>query len=284
MTSGLPFAFGALLFFGAGDLAYKTGASAGIPPHQLMMVNAWVFMPTVVLYGLLTGSLQISPGMAWGAGVGVFMCVGFYNYAHSLRTGSVSINAPVFRLSFVITSALAIAILGEAPTWAKLGGIGFALAAVWLLLSGAPARVADAKDARSSLIRVLVATVAVGIGNVVYKFGLHTGTTPASLIATQACVVVAMSSSFAWRVDKGIRPPRAALRYAPMSGVLLALGFICMVEALARGEASVMVPVAQMGLAVTAVAGFLLLGERFTARKGAGLLAALAALGCLAWG
>ncbi len=285
MTSGLPYALGAMLFFGVGDLLYKRGAAAGAPAHRLMMVNAWVFMPTVVLYGVLSGSLHFVPGMAWGALVGVFMVVGFYNYAHSLRTGSVSINAPVFRLSFVITTALAILVLHEALTLPKIGGIVLALAAVWLLLSGpTPQRVADRRDARSSLVRVLIATASVGIGNVVYKYGLRSGATPASLIAAQASVVVMLSSTFAFAVDRRIAPGRPALRHAPWSGVLLALGFICMVESLARGEASTMVPIAQMGLAVTAVLGFLLLGEQFTARKGAGLLAALGALGCFAYG
>ena len=62
-----------------------------------------------------------------------------------------------------------------------------------------------------------------------------------------------------------------------MSEIFLANG-------LASGEASVVVPVAQIGVVVTARLGFLLLRERFTARKGAGLAAALAALACLANG
>jgi multidrug transporter EmrE-like cation transporter len=39
-----------------------------------------------------------------------------------------------------------------------------------------------------------------------------------------------------------------------------------------------------MGFVVTALLGFLLLREPFTVRKGAGLVAALAALACLAKG
>jgi multidrug transporter EmrE-like cation transporter len=44
------------------------------------------------------------------------------------------------------------------------------------------------------------------------------------------------------------------------------------------------VPIAQMGFVVTALLGFLFLREPFTARKGAGLVAALAALASLAYG
>jgi len=57
-----------------------------------------------------------------------------------------------------------------------------------------------------------------------------------------------------------------------------------MVESMARAQASIVVPIAQMGFVVTAVLGFLFLREPFTARKGAGIAAALGALASLAHG
>ena len=57
-----------------------------------------------------------------------------------------------------------------------------------------------------------------------------------------------------------------------------------MVESLARGDASVMVPIAQMGFVATSLFGFLFLREPFSLRKGAGIAAALAALASLASG
>ena len=69
-----------------------------------------------------------------------------------------------------------------------------------------------------------------------------------------------------------------------MAAVALALASVAMVESMARGEASIAVPIAQMGFVVTALLGFLFLREAFTARKGAGIAAALAALACLAHG
>jgi len=84
-------------------------------------------------------------------------------------------------------------------------------------------------------------------------------------------------------VDRRIRPCGAALRYAPRAAVVLALAFAFMVEGMARADASVVVPIAQMGFVVTAMLGFLFLREPFTGRKGAGLVAALAALASLAY-
>ena len=285
MTPGTEFALGAMLFFGFGDLVYKRGAAAGAQAHHFLMVQSWVFAPSVVLYAMLTGSLRFVAGSLWGALAGLFVLIGFYNFAHSLRSGSISINAPVFRLSFVLTAALAVALLGEPLTPYKLTGIALALAAVWLLLGApAPEDAAGRRESRSSLVRVLVATVSVGVGNFIYTLGLRAGATPGSLIVTQAAVVVTLATAFVAAVDRRIRPSGAALRYAPRAALVLALAFAFMVESMARGEASVAVPIAQMGFVVTVLLGFLFLRESFTARKGAGIAAALAAMASLAHG
>jgi uncharacterized membrane protein len=286
MTPGIEYALGAMLLFGIGDLVYKRGAAAGAQPHHLQMVQSWAFLPAVGLYGLFTGSLKFSADAAiWGGLAGVFALTGFYNFAHSLKSGSVSINAPIFRLSFVITAALAVLLLGEPLTPYKIAGIALALAAVWLLL-GAPAAgdAAARRETRSSLVRVLIATAAIGIGNFIYKYGVRAGATPASLIVAQSVVFVALSTVFAGALDRRIRPSGAALRYAPLAGLVLAFAVVFMVQSLTRGEASVMVPVAQMGFVVAALLGFVLLREPFTLHKGAGLVAALAALASLAYG
>src|SRR3989442_1415353 len=144
-----------MLLFGLGDLVYKRGAAAGAQPHHFLMVQSWVFTPTVALYGLATGSLEFSAAsVLWGALAGVFALVGFYNFAHSLRTGSISINAPVFRLSFVLTAALAVLVLGGPLTPYKAAAIALALAPVGLLLGApAPGDTAGRRGSRSSLAR-----------------------------------------------------------------------------------------------------------------------------------
>jgi drug/metabolite transporter (DMT)-like permease len=284
LSPGIEFALGAMLFFGLGDLVYKRAAAAGVQAHHFLMVQSWGFTAAVALYAALTGTLRFATGSLWGAAAGLFMYTGFYNFARSLHGGSISINAPVFRLSFVLTAALAIALLGEPLTAYKAAGIGLALAAAWLLLGGQPETKEQRRENLSSLVRVLVATVAVGIGNFIYTLGLRAGATPASIILAQAAVVVSLSTIFVRLVDGRIRLSRPVLRHAPRASVVLALAFVFMVEAMARGQASVAVPIAQMGFVVTAALGFVFLREGFTARKGAGILAALAALASLAHG
>jgi drug/metabolite transporter (DMT)-like permease len=282
MPAGLGFALGAMLFFGLGDIVYKRAAMAGVKAHHFLMVQSWGFAAAVALYAALTGTLRFVAGSAWGLLAGLFMFTGFYNFAKSLHEGSISINAPVFRLSFVLTAALAIALLGEPLTAWKAAGIALALAAAWLLLGG---KVDEGrKESAASLARVLIATVAVGIGNFIYTLGLRQGATAASLILLQAAVVVSLSTVLVWRTDGRVRPSGLVVRHAPRASLTLALAFVFMVEAMGRGQASVAVPIAQMGFVVTALLGFAFLGEGFTARKGVGIVAAVAALASLAHG
>jgi drug/metabolite transporter (DMT)-like permease len=283
LSESIAYALGALLLYGLADFIYKRGAAAGAQPHQFLMVQTWFFTSLALLYGLASGTLEFGAGDLWGAAAGVLVVVGYYNFAWSLRHGSVSTHATIFRLSFAVTAVLAVLILREPVTAAKIAGLALALLAVWLLLAspGAGNRAAD-PESRASLLRVLVATVAVGIASLTYKLGLLAGAVPIALVVTQGLVAVTLATAFAARLDGGIRPSRAALSHAPLAAILLVCAFVFLAKGLQGGEASVIVPIAQMGFVVTALLGFFLLREPFTLRKGAGLVAALAALASLA--
>jgi drug/metabolite transporter (DMT)-like permease len=282
LNPSIGYALGALLLYGLADFVYKRGAAAGAQPHQFLMVQTWFFSSLALVYGLATGTLAFGAGALWGALAGVLVVVGYYNFAWSLRHGSVSTHATIFRLSFAVTAALAVLLLGEALTPAKLAGLALALLAAWLLLAAPDpgSRRAD-PESRESLARVLVATLAVGVASFTYKLGLRAGAAPVALVVAQGAVAVTLATAFAARLDRGVRPSRAALAHAPVAAVLLVAAFILLAKGLQLGEASVIVPIAQMGFVVTALLGFFLLRETFTARKGAGLVAAVAALASL---
>ena len=282
MAQGVWLALGAMVCLGLADLVYKRGAAIGVKPHHFLMAQAWCFAPAVVLYGLVTGTLELKSYMLWGCGAGVFVFIALINFARSLKTGSVSLIAPIFRLSFTVTTALAVLLLGEPLTAWKLAGLAAALLAVWLLLGGEAGAASAPGTARTALIQALVAMAAMGVANFLYKVGAAAGGTPATFIAGQAAVFFPLSTVYAWIVDRESRPPRAAWTHAGTTALVFLLGLVLMFESLARGEASVLVPITQMGFVVTAAYGMLFLREPFTARKGGGLLFALGALACLA--
>lgn len=280
MAPGLPYALAALVLYGLGDVVYKRAAQSGVPAHRFVMAQAWCFLACVGLYGAATGALGFAPAALWGMAAGLFIYTGFYNFARSLQGGAVSVVAAIYRMSFVVTAAGAIALLGEPLTALKLAGLACALAAAWLLL--ASGRRGAAPLPREALVRVCVATVSLGIAGLLYKVALLGGARPALVLTLQAVVVVPLATAVAaWR-DGRVKPGATALGYGAVAAVVLASAFMLMLESLRYGEASVMVPIAQMGFVVAALIGVVVLREPLSARGALGLALAVGALASLA--
>lgn len=281
MAAGIELALVAMACLGLSDLVYKRAAAKGVHAHHFLVAQAWCFAPAITLYGLVTGTLRLEAAMLWGMGAGLFVFIALYHFARSLRSGAVSIIAPVFRLSFTVTVVLAVLLLGEPLTAFKLAGLAAALVAIWLLLGGEDGAGLAAGVARGPLVQAVVAMAAMGVANFLYKVGAETGGSSATFITGQAAAFLPLATVFSWTVERKLPPP-AAWRHAGTAAALFLLALILLFESLARGDASVLVPVSQMGFVVTAAYGLVVLRERFTARKAGGLAFAVAALVCLA--
>jgi len=276
-------ALAALLCYGLGDVIYKRAAQSGLASGSFLMGQAWFFCPAIIAYAWLTGTFVWRPAALWGSAAGVAFLIGFYLYARSLRTGSVSVIAPVFRLNFIITAVLAMVGLSEPLTARKLAGFLLALVAGWLLLGGSwHGAQGDPAAARRALGRVLIATLAVGAANFFYKLGIIGGATPAAMLVAQSVVFTVLVTTTTCWSNRTVRPPRGfAWHSGPSAAVLLAASLF-LLHGLKHGQASVIVPIAQMGFVVAAMFGVIVFGEGWTRRKVGGLCAAVAALALLA--
>jgi drug/metabolite transporter (DMT)-like permease len=289
MNSDIAFALAALICYGLGDVIYKRAADAGIAAEHFLMGQAWFFCPAAIAYAWITGNLGVGPSAWWGGLAGLLLLVGFFNYVQSLRTGAVSVIAPVFRLNFLVTAVLAIGWLGEPVTTPKIAGFALALIAGWLLLGGSqrgkgdgPA--ADPAAARRSLVQVIVATVAMGAANFCHKLGLVGGATPETLLAAQAIVFCGLVTAMSFAKNGTVRLPAGVAMHSAAAAVVLIAAFLFLLHSMRHADASVVVPIAQMGFGVAAVLGVVLFKETLTGRKLAGLCAAGVALLVLAVG
>lgn len=295
MTPSIAFALAALVAYGIGDLIYKRAALSGLSSQHFIMGQAWFFCPVVVLYAWATGTLVFTWPALWGAAAGLFLLTGFYNFFRALRTGAVSVIAPVFRLNFIVTAALAIGWLHEPLTLAKAAGFALSFAAGWLLLAAPPkAAVAngdtvDPAAARRSflrvpMLRVILATVATGAGAFCHKLGLVAGAAPETLLSAQAIAFCSTVTVMAYVTTGTIRPSAGFMRHSGPAALVLVAAFLFLLYGLKGGQASIVVPIAQMGFVVAAVLGAALFHEMWTARKLAGLATAIAALAALTLG
>jgi uncharacterized membrane protein len=285
VSPGVDYALAAMVCIGLADLVYKRAATAGILPRHFLMVQGVFFTPAIILYAWAGGVLVITTPFVWGMAAGFFIYIALYHFAASLASGAVSIVAPIFRLNFVIAALLAVVFLDEPMTFNKLGGLALALAAAWLLLGGRGENGGNGAAAPADhvpLARVLLATVALAACNLCYKFGVAAGVAPATLLVGQASVFFPMTLAAVWIADKTLVTPARAWRHPPWAALFLFIGFPLLLESLRRGEASVLIPIGQMGFIVTALCGMLFLREAFTPRKVAGLAIAAGALVMLA--
>jgi uncharacterized membrane protein len=83
-------------------------------------------------------------------------------------------------------------------------------------------------------------------------------------------------------VDRKLQLPSVTFKYSAPAAIVLLGATICLLRSVAEGQASVLVPIAQMGFVVAALLGTFVLREPVTVRKLIGLATALAALAALA--
>jgi drug/metabolite transporter (DMT)-like permease len=271
----------AMVCYGLSDFIYKRAAAAAVRSDHFLMAQAWFFCPIVILYAFATHTLVLVPAALWGSLAGFFVFVGFYYLSRSLAHGAVSTNASIFRMNFIVTVFLVVVLLGEPLTAGKIGGLALALLATWLLL-GTGADRAAGKERRRSFVKVGVATLAFGASNFFHTVGLRHGALPETLAVAQAALFMPLATVVVYIADRELRPPPATFKYAVAAAIVLLAATILLLRGVAGGQASVLVPIAQMGFIVAALLGIFVLHEPVTLRKAVGLVAALAALAVLA--
>jgi transporter family protein len=283
MTQPIVYAMAAMACYGVSDFIYKQAAAAGIRADHFLMAQGWCFCPLVILYALATHTLVPDPAALWGSLAGAFIFIGFYCFIRSLATGSVSTNASIFRLNFIVTAFLAIALLGEPLSPGKIAGLALALLATWLLLGDGAASPRAPNDVRRrSLAEVAVATLAFGASNFFHTVGLRHGAVPETLAVAQAALFMPLATIVVYFADRKVLLPWVTFKYSAAAAIVLLGATIFLLRSVAGGQASVLVPITQMGFIVAALLGIFALRERVTLRKAIGLASALAALGMLA--
>lgn len=282
MNQPIIYALVAMVGYGFSDFIYKQAVAAGGRANQVLTVQTWFFFPLVILYALATRTFVLDLAALWGSLAGVFVFIGLYYFIRSLAAGSVSTNASIFRMNFIVTVFLVIALLGEPLTSTKITGFALASLAIWLLMgAGRNAdRVSD--ERRRSFVLVAVATLAFGASSFFHTVGLRHGAVPETLAVAQAALFWLLTNIVVYFADRKLVPPPVTFKYGAAAAIAQIAATICLLRGVAGGQASVVVPIAQMGFIVAALLGIFVLHVRVTVRKAIGLVSALAALAVLA--
>ena len=127
----LAFLLPATALYGLSAAIYKAGVAAGVPPGTFLVVQAALFLLCGLVLALATGDLRPTPATLRHAPLtGMLLACSLFLLLASLRIGDASVSVPISQLSFVLTTLLAVAFLGERLSRGRVVGTAAAVLAV----------------------------------------------------------------------------------------------------------------------------------------------------------
>lgn len=275
----------ALLIGAVADLLYRVAQQRGIEAPNFIFWQSTVF--TAIIWGVSAaswlafgndGPIDFIHRSTWLYGVpaGVFGYLGLTLFVASLRTGDASVNAPIFRLNFVITALGAIIILGESANPLKFGGILLAILAVLVLLN--VTRITAIRSDIRSILFALTASVFFGFAGLISKAGLDTGDIGAVPMVLTQTIGFQQAAIITLLRRRNFSLTRTVIRFAPGIAVLQVTWAVLLFESLRIGDASISYPIVQMSFVITAILAVVFLREEMNWSKGGGLALAIIAV------
>lgn len=273
------FALLSFLFAGLNDLVFKRYAVSERSSGMLVLGIGIVWTAIqVAVFGVLRRPLALDAAtLAYGSVAGALLVGSNLLLIESLRHVELSLGATIYRLNTVAVALLSFAVLDEPLGAAKLGGIGLGVVAV-LLLSHRPGwRPPGARHALFVAAVVAAALLRATYGVVTRKAMLaHVEPEPLLLLVSASWIVG--GAAYALAKDGRLRVTREKAGYAAVSGTLVFLIVYSLLRAVEHGQASVVIPIANMSFLVALAVSLATRMEPLTARKALAALVAVAAI------
>ena len=201
-----------------------------------------------VMYGLLTGA---------------FLVLANILLIESLTGLDVSLGSMIYRLNTIGVVAISFVLLGEDVGFIKLLGVGIGIAAVLILYR----RGDGVSIPILFFVMAVVASASRAIYGVASKVALEQGASAEGLLVIAAISWIVGGFAYAAFREKRIRITGKKAVYAVVSGFLAFAVVNALIEALKHGEASVVVPIANLSFVVAMLLSVFLGMEELSGRK-----------------
>jgi drug/metabolite transporter (DMT)-like permease len=251
------------------DLLYKGSARhRGGRSITLFYLLQAVFIIVFALAGVLLfrpGPLVHMRSIQFALPIGVLTFVIYMLVLKSLVEGEVSTNITVFRLNFVVSSVLAVVLLGEILTVRKVIGLFLCAAAiVALFLSGPRQARRSPTGLRFSIPSCLLAS---GL-NILVKTAFNNGALIVQLILYRYLVVAIIAALFQLP-HHGQRERGTGRVYllALLSAAAMMFALSFTFAALQIGDVALVIPIIQLAFVFSSAGAVLLFKERLSALK-----------------
>lgn len=267
-----------LLVAGVLDVVFKLYSrlprSRGLLIFGVGVVWAVLHIASVTLFSA-GGFVFDSPTLFYGAIAAVFVTVSNILLVESFTHLPVSLASTIYRLNTVPLVILAMLMLGEQLSLMELCGVLMAIAAVLVLHQRNP----DSAYPRLFLGIIILASVMRASYGLTTKLGLQNGAHADTLILIGAIGWCIGGPVYALLRERHLLPvDRSVVGYSLGAGILVFGVVSLLTNALRFGDASVVVPISNMGFIAALGIAFAKKLETPTWRKALGVLGAVVAI------
>jgi|GEM_PF-865523 len=278
---GLAFALGSMIFAGLTDFCFKKYVNrAGMPLGSFLAGIGLVWALFFAVPLLVKGEADWR-GWPIALAAGVASVTANILLVASLRHLDAGVGSTIYRLNMVIVVALGVVLLNESMNSMKMAAIALGVGAVLLMYQPAPAMsvIGPAIRRRSSLPFLLVVAAALlrAVMGILFKVGMNRGYEAEFLVIIGGCWL-AGGLLFALFSREALLPTPRISWYGLVTGLIICGNVYFLAQALANGQATIVIPVSQLSFTITLLLGWRLLGERMTKYR---LLALASAVLCI---
>ncbi|MCU7873125.1 MAG: DMT family transporter [Candidatus Thiodiazotropha sp. (ex Lucinoma borealis)] len=283
MTSAIVFALLSLLFAGLNDVVFKRYSSKdrsrGIIVFGIGVV--WLLLQSLTIILDDGRFLPDTVTLGYGLTAGIILALSNILLIEGLTQTDVSVGSTIYRLNTIGVVLLSVVFLQEPLGWLKMAGISSGVLAVLLLMHQSHA-VDMGRMVTLYVWLVVLASLLRAIYGVISKVGLNQGADTDSMLLVAAFCWVIGGALYALLREGRFRLTRKKTAYALVSGLLVYLIVNFLLAAIARGEASVVIPIANLSFIAALLISVVLGMERLSVKKITAVLCAIGSIWLLA--
>ena len=264
-----------LLFAAVNDLVFKKYADRfGARGAFVSLIGlVWFVLMVWLPWGV---DSDVGATVLWGAISGAFSLSANLLLMEAMKRESAGMCSTLYRLNLIFVVAGAFWWLGESVSAMQIVGILLALLAI-LAFFPASSHLFSVRSA-GFYLALLAAILRAGMG-LSYKYGFTHGADANGVVVINSLFWLFGGMAYALVLERraSIRD-RSLLSYGVFSGLLVSGIVFFMAASLRHGDASVVLPIAQMSFIGTFILSIAFMGEVFSLRKLSAVLSGAAAV------
>jgi drug/metabolite transporter (DMT)-like permease len=268
LSQGVTFALLSMLFAGVNDVVFKKYAVKDRSRGMYVLGIGFVWAILQILFSFITKtsfSFDFT-SIYYGLLAGLILAGANILLIESLTHINVSLGSTVYRLNTIAVVILSFIFLGESLEPIKLAGIAFGIASVLLLYHGDNVKAASDKFILFFWLAIFASLLRAAYG-VVSKVGLLAFADINTIILLAALCWIGSGALYAKYVERRFVVTKKKILYSILSGSLVFCIVNTLILGLKSGQASIVVPIANMSFIIALLISVLVGTERMDFKK-----------------